>query len=411
VFAFLSGKTEAGDLGTYATNPLWQIVDGPFHITSYDATDGGATVVPNPAYSGPVKPTIAKLVMAPFTTSTAEFNALKNGKIDIGSVGIGHGPQDAPDYKGKPWCVNGPCAGANNAQLAANYTLAPVYGWVVNYFFLNYTNPTTGPILKQLYVRQAMQSLMNQNLWIRLYDGGYGVPTYGPVPVMPPTDFASPQENSNPYPYSPAHANALLSSHGWNVVPNGVSTCVKPGTAANECGAGIPKGAPLTFSYLYPTDGGLLSSQTQEQRSSFEQAGINLQLEGKPFGLVVSVTLPCTAGKACPWEIANLGSAWIYVPDYYPTGEEIFATGAASNLGGYSDPTADKYIAATDHSSSLSSLYTYENYLATNLPVIWQPNAVVALTEIGKNVCGVLPWNVSLMGWVPENWYFCRQAK
>ena len=29
VYAFLTGKTEAGDLGTYATNPLWQIVDGP----------------------------------------------------------------------------------------------------------------------------------------------------------------------------------------------------------------------------------------------------------------------------------------------------------------------------------------------------------------------------------------------
>ena len=75
-YAFLTGKTEAGDLGTYATNPLWQIVDGPFRLTAYDATDGGATMVPNTAYSGPVKPSIDKLVLAPFTTDTAEFNVL-----------------------------------------------------------------------------------------------------------------------------------------------------------------------------------------------------------------------------------------------------------------------------------------------------------------------------------------------
>ena len=407
VFSFLSGKTEAGDLGTYATNPLWQIVDGPFHVTSYDPTDGGATVVPNPAYSGPEKPSIAKLVMAPFTTDTAEFNVLLSGnKINIGYVP----PQNVPVYKGKPWCANGPCAGANNAQLAKNYTLAPVYGWTVNYFSLNYTNPTTGPILKQLYIRQAMQSLMNQSLWIQLYESGYGVPTYGPVPVMPPTDFASPQESSNPFPYSPTHAKALLSSHGWNVVPNGVSTCVKPGTAANECGAGIPKGAPLTFSYLYYNGAVSFNSQIQEQRSSYEQAGINLQLAGKSFGLVIGVALPCTAGKACPWEIANWGGGWDYVPDYYPTGEEIFAAGAGSNSGAYNDATANSLIVATNKSSSLSALHSYENYLATNLPVIWQPNAAAGLTEIGKNVCGVVPQNV-LLNWVAESWYFCKAAK
>ena len=55
MYSFLTGKTEAGDLGTYATNPLWQVVDGPFKLTAYDATDNGATVVPNPSYSGPVK--------------------------------------------------------------------------------------------------------------------------------------------------------------------------------------------------------------------------------------------------------------------------------------------------------------------------------------------------------------------
>ncbi|MFZ2058364.1 MAG: ABC transporter substrate-binding protein, partial [Acidimicrobiales bacterium] len=73
VLAFLTGKTEAADLGTYATNKLWQVVDGPFHLTKYDATDNGATVVPNPKYSGPVKSSLKALVLAPFTTDTAEY--------------------------------------------------------------------------------------------------------------------------------------------------------------------------------------------------------------------------------------------------------------------------------------------------------------------------------------------------
>ena len=98
VFNFLTGKTEAGDLGTYATNPLWQIVDGPFRLTAYDATDGGATMVPNKAYSGPVKPSIDKFVMAPFTTDTAEFNVLQGGKsLNIGYVP----PQNVPDLQGQ----------------------------------------------------------------------------------------------------------------------------------------------------------------------------------------------------------------------------------------------------------------------------------------------------------------------
>ena len=76
VYAFLTGETEAGDLGTYASNPLWQIVNGPFKLTQYDATDNGATLVPNNSYSGLPKPTIDRLVLAPFTTDTAEFNVL-----------------------------------------------------------------------------------------------------------------------------------------------------------------------------------------------------------------------------------------------------------------------------------------------------------------------------------------------
>ena len=299
VYAFLTGTTEAGALGTYATNPLWKVVDGPFQLTQYDANDGGATVVPNPDYSGPVKSSLKALVLAPFTTDASEFLQLQSGSaIDIGYVT----PQDLPVYRGAAFDKNGvPLTGANNTSLASRYNLVPAYPWGVNYFALNYTNPTSGPIFKQLYVRQAMQSLMNQTLWIQLFNSGYGAPTYGPVPVFPPTAMTTPQESSNPYPYSLSNAKSLLTSHGWKVVPDGVTTCVKPGTKSGECGAGIGKGAALSFNYLYYNGSVSFDDQIKELAVTWARAGIKLQLEVKGLDAVISTAvMPCVAGKASP---------------------------------------------------------------------------------------------------------------
>jgi peptide/nickel transport system substrate-binding protein len=409
VYAFLTSKTEAGDLGTYASNPLWQIVDGPFKLSQYDATDNGATVVPNPAYSGPVKSSLNKLVMAPFTTDSSEYLELQAGKtLNIGYIP----PQDLPVYKGAAFDKNGaPIAGANAAAVAKNYTLDPAYPWGVNYFALNYTNPTSGPIFKQLYVRQAMQSLMNQTLWIQLFNAGYGAPTYGPVPVYPPTDLATRQESTNPYPYSPSHAVNLLKSHGWKVVPGGTSTCQRPGSGPNDCGAGIAAGAKMSFNYLYFNGAASFNNQQVELQQAWKLAGISLQLEGKAFGDVLTVAAtPCTPGKACNWDIANWGGGWVYSPDIYPTGEEIFASNASQNFGLYSDATNDKLIKATNTSSSLQALYNYEDYLSKQIPDIWQPETALEFNEVGKNVCGFTPQN-PLFSWEAENWYFCKAAK
>jgi peptide/nickel transport system substrate-binding protein len=253
---------------------------------------------------------------------------------------------------------------------------------------------------------------MNQTGWIRAFDAGYGAPTYGPVPVLPPTVLATAQESSNPYPYSVSRAKHLLRSHGWKVVPGGVTTCVKPGTASDECGPGIAKGAPLSFNYLYYEGNASFDDQVQALAAAWAQAGIKLHLEGsKIFDDVINTAAaPCTAGKACAWDMANWDGGWDYEPDYYPTGEQLFAAGAESNFGEYSDPTADKLIAATNTSSSLGALYSYENYIATHLPDIWQPQTTVELNEVGNDVCGFEPEN-PLFTWVAEDWYLCKAEK
>ena len=79
----------------------------------------------------------------------------------------------------------------------------------------------------------------------------------------------------------------------------------------------------------------------------------------------------------------------MFSPDYYPTGEEIFQTGAGSNSGNYSDATNDANIMATNTTDV--NLTKYENYLAKQLPVVYQPNYVTQMTEIQKGLSGVTP--------------------
>jgi peptide/nickel transport system substrate-binding protein len=107
--------------------------------------------------------------------------------------------------------------------------------------------------------------------------------------------------------------------------------------------------------------------------------------------------------------MADWGAGWIYSPDFYPTGEELYACGAGSNSGQYCDTKATSLIEATNTSSSVQALYAYENYLAVQLPSIWQPLAASAYTEIGDNVCGVQPQNI-LLQWTAEYWYFCKPS-
>jgi peptide/nickel transport system substrate-binding protein len=408
VWTFLTSDSQAADEGTFASNPLWQIVDGPYHLTAFDATTGAATLAANSKFSGSPKPSIAVLKYLSFTTDTSEFDVLASGHtINIGYVP----PENLPSYTSDTlWCGTATCAGRNNAQLASNYTFAPEAQWGFNYFALNYTSPTYGAIVDQTYIRQAMQSLQNQSLWNVLYNRGYGSPTYGPVPVYPPTNFASPFEKKNPLPYDVTHAVTLLKTHGWNVVPNGVDTCVKPGRATNECGAGIKMGTKLSLPFVYATGIASFDAQMQEMAASWDQAGIKLQQEPKAFKDVVGDAFggACVPNKPCAWAVADWGGGWIYAPDFYPTGEALFLHGAGSNAGDYNNSHADALINATNTSSSLNALYAYENYMATDLPVIYQP-IPDALWEVSKNVCGALPDPLNILAApAPEYWYFCK---
>ena len=230
---------------------------------------------------------------------------------------------------------------------------------------------------------------------------GYAVPTYGPVPVLPPT-YATAQEQSNPYPYNVSKAKQLLTSHGWKIVANGTSTCTDPGTGANQCGAGIPSGAQLNFNLQYANGSAYIVQLMNTEKSSWAQVGINVNLSSASFDTVIGNAVPCTGGASCAWALENWGAGWVFSPDYYPSGEEIFLTGAGSNSGSYSNATNDANIKATYATNA--NLDQYQDFLAKDLPVVWQPNPAFMLSEIKNTLHGATPQNV--FGYLtPENWY------
>ncbi|HEV3187210.1 MAG TPA: ABC transporter substrate-binding protein [Acidimicrobiales bacterium] len=383
VFNYLS--TQAKSLATYATNPLWQVVDGPFKLKTFETT-GYTVFVPNSKYSGKVKASYSQLTLLPYTTDAAEFNALRAGTLDYGYTP----PQDSSQIP---------------VIKSQGYSSSPWIGWGINYFPMNMNNPTVGPIFKQLYFRQAFQEMVNQSVDVKKALYGYGYPTYGPVPIEPKSTLSTPQEASNPYPYSPSKSAALLKAHGWTVKPGGVTTCAKVGTAATDCGAGITKGEKLVFNLQYNNGFTYVTQFMQQLKSNLLQDGIQITLTTAPFNTILANATPCK-GATCTWQMENWGQGWSYGPDYYPTGESIFETGSNINEGSYSNATNDANINATHTVTGTSVLYKYENYLAQQLPVVWQPDPDFQISEISNKLTGVT--QSPLLNYTPEFWKLAK---
>jgi peptide/nickel transport system substrate-binding protein len=62
----------------------------------------------------------------------------------------------------------------------------------------------------------------------------------------------------------------------------------------------------------------------------------------------------------------------------------------------------DANINKTHTVSGTAVLATYENYLATQLPVVWQPDPDFQISEIKSGLKGVT--QSSLLNYTPENW-------
>jgi peptide/nickel transport system substrate-binding protein len=383
VYAFL--QKQGGDMSTFTTNPLWKVVDGPYTLSQF-APNGTYTYVANPNYSGN-KVYMTKVVNLFYTTDVAELDALRAGVLDTGSLPL-NDLQQAALLKSEGYSVT-------TDPLAA---FASVY--------VNFWNPQVGPVFQQLYIRQAIQDLINRpEITSKIFDGDAD-PGNGPVSLNF-GNLVSPLEKSGgPYPYSPATAISLLKSHGWTVVPNGVSSCTSPGTGPADCGAGIKAGQQLSFTYAYPSGVASVDQQEAAIQSWEEQAGIRFNLKTAPFNSLIGTIGTCTQAShpasTCGWELFNEG----YQPyGLFPTGNQNFNTGGTYNLGGYSNPEMDTLINETDQTSNQATFLQYENYAAEQLPQLWLPDGDF-INVYKSTIGGFLPGNSFSEAINPEDWYY-----
>lgn len=394
VFNYMTAQ--AKDAKSYATNPLWGVVDGPWKLSSFSTAASGpvTSFAPNPAYSGSPKPQLAAMTYYAYTDDTTEYTALKTGQLDVGYI---------PPGDLSP--VSGTQILPSTNPLGSGFNLAAAYAFSIDYYFINFNNPTLGPAFKQLYVRQALQELVDQQGVIKAVQRGYGYTTSGGVPNQPTSQWVPSVQSQNggqgPYAFSVASATALLTSHGWKNV-GGVMTCETP----SQCGAGVTAGTKLSITMDYATGVTFFTQEVAILKSDMASAGIQLNLVPQSFNTIIGETAPCKPSQAaCKWQALNFGGWNFNGPGFEPTGEPLFQTGASSNAGSYSDPTEDKLINATHTSNSLSVFQQYATYTAEQLPFIWTPNAytVTATTSKLANVV-----NNPLFTFLPEYWNFTK---
>ncbi len=392
VYRFLTGQ--AAEEPSYDTNSLWQVVDGPYRLKrgdGFNAATGETILVPNAHYSGITNHAISQITLVPFTSDAAEYNALRSGTLTYGYVPL----QDVDTI-------------ASVRRLG--YRIVPWTSWSADFITPNFSNPVSGPLFRQLYVRQAIQHLVDQPTYLRDIYKGYGHPTYGPVPVSPPNLFAGASESRNLYPYSVAAAESLLRAHGWSVVGNGTDRCVHAGTGAGRCGPGVASGARMEFSMVYASGDLSLAQQMQAFKSALSLAGIQLSLTPSPYNTLFTVVLPCNpkTGLGCRWGMADWGyPSWTYTFGAYPSGDVLFATGALENLGAYSDRSADGLMNGVLVKPGYLPMREYASYLAAQLPVFWEPLPPYQISAISTRLRGAIPQSPLILV-NPETWSMAK---
>jgi peptide/nickel transport system substrate-binding protein len=377
-------NAQALKLSTYASNPLWQVVDGPFKLSAFNASTDANTMVPNTAYTGPDKPTITKFQEVAYTSDSAEFSALQSGQLDVGLIPSDDYPQ-VPRLKTSGYAVFG----------------YPDFGW--DYMVFNFKDTTNdwNNIIGQLYVRQALAHLVDSSGYIKSVDHGYAVPATGPVPPQPASPY-TPSNAVNPvYPFSVSQAKSVLAAHGWKVV-NGVQTC-----ESSKCGTGIPTGTQLKIQLVYNSGSPAITQEDTAFASDAKSAGIPVSLVGKTFTYMISnYDNPAAPANESKWEMEDFGG---FSESIYPTTEEIFNTTGSFNIGSYHSTKADSLINDSVNAANPTAVKNEAGYLAENLPALFQPEADhVYAWKTSLSGPQASFWELTQFSLNPEQWYFTK---
>ncbi len=383
-----------GSVASFATNPLWKVISGPFSLKSFSATNSSYALTPNPTYGGTPKSQASEVDVNTYTGFTSELNAVKSGSLDV-AVGIDPSQlAEAPSLKSQGVTVFG----------------GPGWGWFGGIINFKDTANHFDKVIAQGYVRGAIDHLIDQPGIIKGVYKGAAVTAYGPVPSAPTSPYAPADATTPPYAYSPSTAVSQLKAHGWKVVPNGQTTCQTAGTAPNECGAGIPAGTPLKFVWANQPESasttGVLESEALASIAK-QAAGINIVLQTKTFNFLTSNynnQNPAASKYTNDWGVNNYGGLYM---DYYPTMDGVFNPGGGFNIGDYSDSTANALIHASKFGGDPAAVKNEASYLTKSLPVFFFPAQDYLLAVNTKKVGGPADgWtSMTQQQWFPQYWY------
>jgi peptide/nickel transport system substrate-binding protein len=390
IYNYLAAQSKAET--TYASNPLWKVVDGPYTLTSFNDSTGAYTLTPNTSYGGPHAKKVSTVDVVPYTSDTAEFDAVRAGSIDVGYLPL----TDIKQVK---------------TVESAGYNVFGYPGFAFNYVTYNFADKTGdfNKIIAQLYFRQAMAHLENEQGYIKAFYGGAGGAAYGPVPVVPKSPFTPSDAAKDPYPFSVPDAIALLKKHGWTVTPSGTDVCAKAGTGSGDCGAGIPAGTKLSFNLIYSSAPAFIGEMCTDLASEAAKAGINIHLSSSNFNYIVTYyddPVPSGTPYINKWAMEDFGG---FTDSTYPTTLGIFNGPGAENEGFYNNATANKLITDSVSSSNPDAVKNEAAFLTANQPGLFQPS-VDTVVVWKKDLSGTPASfaNLTQFGLTPEFWYFTK---
>jgi peptide/nickel transport system substrate-binding protein len=384
---------QGASVSTFASNPLWKVVSGPFKLKSFSATNSSYVMVPNPSYGGSPKAQ-ATIDVNTYTSVTSQYNALQSGSLDV----AGLDPSQLNQVK------------SLSSQGVAVFG-GPSWGWFGGQINFNDTTDHFNKVIAQPYARQALDHLVNQPAIIKGVYKSAAVTAYGPVPSAPSSPYAPADATKAPYPYDPSTAVSLLKSHGWKVVPNGQTTCTKPGTGSGECGAGIPAGTPFKFVWanvpMATSTTGPLESEALASIAK-QAAGINIELTTKTFNFLAenyNDANPAAVKYKNDWGVNNYGGLF---EDYYPTQSGVENNpGTGFNIGSYNSKTADHLINNSVFGGNANAVKIEAAFLEKDVPVIYFPDqdtlSAVNTKKIGSSPNGWLALTQQALQ--PQYWY------
>ena len=229
---------------------------------------------------------------------------------------------------------------------------------------------------------------------------GYGYPTYGPVPVEPKNSFATKQEETNPYPFSTSKSKSCSrvtvgrEARRHDDLREARHQCDRV-WCWNRQGrqAELEHDVRHWFHVPLTRDGAAEVKPCARRYSAQPHHGSRRYSDRRRRA--------CNVSPSCSWEMDDWGDGWSYAPDYYPTGESIFATGSARTSA------VTRVRSTTEHQRHPpclgdGSVGQVRELLVTQLPVIWLPDPDSQISEVSSKLKGVT--QSPLLNYTPEFW-------